>query len=163
MLTPVPPIECVQARESASARLDGELPELDGVRLDAHLRGCADCRAFAEQAAALAAELRAAPLERPEAPVFTARRRLTQALRLQGAAAAVALVAVAAGSSFVLGRALGTGVPRPVAAVSAASPQNLDADSSQQHLLAMESRFTFVTARGSLHRMPPKTGPAVAI
>jgi predicted anti-sigma-YlaC factor YlaD len=140
-MTPVPPIECVQARESASARLDGELPELDDARLDAHLRGCAECRAFAGDLAAVAAELRAAPLERPETVVSLPRLRRLPAIRLQSAAAAVALVAVAAGSSFALGRALGTSGPASRPAATAADLVSLRADSTQQHLLAMLSRL----------------------
>jgi predicted anti-sigma-YlaC factor YlaD len=147
MLTPVPPIECVQARESASARLDGELPELDDVRLDAHLRGCADCRAFADELAALAAELRAAPLERPETVVFSPRRRHMPAIRMQSVAAAVALVAAAAGSSFAIGRTLGTSGPAAPPAATAADLVRLHADSTEQHLLAMLSRLETVPAR----------------
>jgi predicted anti-sigma-YlaC factor YlaD len=147
MLTPVSPIECVQARESASARLDGELAELDDVRLTAHLRGCADCRAFAEETAALAAELRAARLERLETEAFLPRRRRVHAIRVQSAAAAVALVAAAAGASFVLGRALGTtGTTAPPAA-TAADLVTLHSDFTQQHLLAMLSRLEPVPAR----------------
>lgn len=161
-MIPVPSNECVQARESVSLRLDAELPGLDD-RLEAHLRGCSECSAFAEELAGLTAELRAARLERPSTQILLPHPRRVPAIRLQSTAAAVALVAAAVGSSFVLGRALGTGVPRPVPTATSAAPENLDADSSQQHLLAMESRFAFVAARGSLHRMPPKTGPAVAI
>jgi predicted anti-sigma-YlaC factor YlaD len=147
MLTPVPPIECVQARESASARLDGELPELDDVRLAAHLRGCADCRAFAEDLTALAAELRAARLELPDRPVLLPRRRRVPAIRMQSAAAAVALVAAAVGSSFVLGRALGTSGSAPPPAATAADLLSLHADSTEQHLLAMVGRLEPVPAR----------------
>ena len=51
MLIPIPPSECVGAREATSRRLDGELSELEAVRLDAHLQRCHACREFAEQAA----------------------------------------------------------------------------------------------------------------
>src|SRR5262245_25225800 len=63
MLTPVPPTECMQAREAASLRLDGELSELESVRLGLHLRDCEDCRVYAREIAAITLELRAAPLE----------------------------------------------------------------------------------------------------
>jgi predicted anti-sigma-YlaC factor YlaD len=147
MLTPVPPIECVQARESASARLDGELPELDDVRLNAHLRGCAECRVFTEDLAALAAELRAAPQERPAIVIFAPRRRRVPAIRLQTAAAALALVAAAAGSSFVLGRAVGSSGSATPPAATAADLVSLHADSTEQHLLAMLGRLAPVPAR----------------
>ena len=42
MLSQVPPNDCLRARESISARLDGELSELGVARLAAHLRGCTD-------------------------------------------------------------------------------------------------------------------------
>ncbi len=145
MLNPVRPIECVQSRESASARLDSELSELDEVRLDAHLRGCAECRAYAEQLAAVAVELRAAPLERPEAAIFLPRRRHLPAIRVQTAAAA--LVAAAAGSSFALGRALGTSGTPVQTVTTAADVVSLHADSTQQHLLAMLDRVQPVRAR----------------
>jgi predicted anti-sigma-YlaC factor YlaD len=149
MLTPVSAIECVQARESASARLDGELPELDEARLTAHLRDCADCRAFAEDAAALAATLRTAPLERPETPVadLPSYRGPLRAIRMQSAVAAVALVAVAAAASFVFGRALGTSGNTPPPAVTAANVVTLPSDFTQQHLLAMLSRLEPVPVR----------------
>src|SRR5258707_7588726 len=69
MLTPDHSLECSRARDAASARLDGPLPELDEARLDAHLDGCDDCRTFAAEAGALAALLRAAPLEQPRRPL----------------------------------------------------------------------------------------------
>ena len=47
MLTPVPPTDCARARESASARLDGELVELQAAQLEAHLRSCPECQAYA--------------------------------------------------------------------------------------------------------------------
>jgi predicted anti-sigma-YlaC factor YlaD len=149
MLTPVSPIECVQARESASARLDGELPELDEVRLTAHLLGCADCRAFADEAGALAAGLRTAPLERPETPssVLLPHRGPLRAIRMQSAAAAVALVVVAAGASFVFGRALGTTGTAPPTTATAADLVTLNSDFTQQHLLAMLSRLEPVPTR----------------
>jgi len=149
MLTPVSPIECVQARESASARLDAELPELDDVRLTAHLRDCADCRAFAEEAAVLAAELRTAPLERPQTPitVFLPLRGPLRAMRMQSAAAAVALVVLAAGASFVFGRALGTTGTTVPPTATAAELVSVPSDFTQQHLLAMLSRLEPVPAR----------------
>ena len=45
--------DCVLARESVSADLDGELSELDLRRLQTHLRVCADCSAWAEHVTAL--------------------------------------------------------------------------------------------------------------
>ena len=57
MLTSLPPTDCMRAREAVSARLDGELSELDALRLDAHLSACATCTAFAVDATAVATRL----------------------------------------------------------------------------------------------------------
>ena len=51
---------CARARFWASLRLDGELSELEGALLDAHLAQCAECGAFATGAEASTAALRAA-------------------------------------------------------------------------------------------------------
>ena len=59
------PLDCERARAHASLRLDGQLSELGSARLDAHLTGCAACRAYAAGIAGVTAELRAAPLEQP--------------------------------------------------------------------------------------------------
>ena len=137
MMTPVPPIECVRARESASELLDDELPELDATRLDWHLRSCAECRAYAAQLRALAVTVRTAPAEQPELPIRVEPRRRRPAIRLQTAAAAVLLVGVASASSFALGSALGTGGSGSPRTSTASAAQNAQADSAQQHLLAM--------------------------
>lgn len=140
MPTPGHPTECPQARDAAAARLDAPLPELDEARLDAHLGACADCRSYAAEVAALAALLRAAPLEQPGAPMFVARHR-RPVVRAQTAAAAVVLLAAATGSSFALGRAIGGHGPVTATATGPAEIVTLRADSTQQHLLAMVNRL----------------------
>jgi predicted anti-sigma-YlaC factor YlaD len=139
MLTPVPPTECTQAREAASLRLDGELSELEAVRLGLHLRDCAECRAYARAIGAITLELRAAPLERPLTQSFVPRRKRLPAMRMQAAAAAaVGLVAAVAGTSFAIGRVVGNEGSRPaVTATGAADAASARADSTQQHVLAM--------------------------
>jgi predicted anti-sigma-YlaC factor YlaD len=139
MLTPVPPTDCMLARESASARLDNELSELENARLDAHLRGCAECLAYAEEIGAIAVRLRAAALERPAERLVLPRRRVFSGARLQAAvaAAAVAVVAAVAGSSFTLGHFLGVRNSPVETSTVAADLLSLRADSTQQHLLAM--------------------------
>jgi anti-sigma factor RsiW len=94
---------CDRAREQLSARLDHELPELDRVRLDAHLETCGECRSFQAQIAATTGTLRSAPLEEPRFVVSVPRRRLISVRSLQAgaAAAAVALVAGLATMSSV--------------------------------------------------------------
>jgi hypothetical protein len=107
MLIPVPPTDCMRAREAVSARLDGELFELDEVRLDQHLDGCAACSSFAADAARTAQILRDAPLvAAPLAPPFVARRRYPVRVPF-AAAAAVLLISATSGSLFLVGRFLG--------------------------------------------------------
>jgi predicted anti-sigma-YlaC factor YlaD len=138
MLTSVPPTDCMLARESASARLDNELSELETARLDAHLRGCAECLAYAEEIGAIAVRLRGAALERPGQAVVLPRRRLSGARMQAGvAAAAVAVVAAVAGSSFGLGHVFGAGRTPVEANTSEADLQTLHTDATTQRLLAM--------------------------
>ena len=106
MLTPVPPTECTRAREAASARLDGELSELELAQLDIHLAGCLDCAEYAVVIEATTAQLRAAELMQPEEPIVLP--RLRRRLRVVPVAAAAAVIAGVAASSFALGGALGS-------------------------------------------------------
>ena len=105
MLTPVPPSDCARARESASARLDGELTELHAVQLEAHLRFCPDCRAYAAGIEAITRDLRAAALEQPALAAFVPQRHRRRSL--VPAAAAAAIVVAVAGSSFAIGGMFG--------------------------------------------------------
>jgi predicted anti-sigma-YlaC factor YlaD len=105
MLTPVPPTDCARARESASARLDGELVDLQAAGLEAHLRSCPECSAYAAGIELVADQLRAAPLDQPAGVSFTPQRR--RRIRLVPAAAAAAIVVAVAGSSFVVGGMVG--------------------------------------------------------
>lgn len=110
MLTPVPPTECARAREAASARLDGELSELELAQLDVHVAGCLDCAEYAALITATTIQLRAADLVQPEEPILVP--RLRRRLRIVPAAAAAAVVAAVAASSFVLGGAIGSNSPQ---------------------------------------------------
>jgi len=105
MLTPVPPTDCARARESASARLDGELAELQAAQLEAHLRSCPDCRAYAAGIEVITRELRASPLMEPVVGVFVPQRR--RRTGVVPAAAAAAIVVAVAGSSFAIGGLFG--------------------------------------------------------
>src|SRR5438067_1578761 len=87
---------CSRARFWASLRLDGELSEIERALLDAHLAGCAPCRAFAGSAAAASRALRAAPHEVP-APVRVQRPRTSRGPLALAAAAAVVAAAVVVG------------------------------------------------------------------
>jgi len=136
MLSLVPQSDCAQAREGVSARLDGELSEHENARLDMHLRGCAECRAYAAEVETITAGLRATPLERPEIRVIMPRRRRIPMPPAAAATAAAVLLTAIAGSSFALGRAFnGHGVPARTVTRSAFL-LGIHADANQQHLLA---------------------------
>ena len=96
---PAKPTACHKAREAVSLQLDGELSELGSARLAAHLRGCGDCSSYARELAAIAVQLRDAPLERPGAVVSLPAARRSRAWPRAGVAGLAA--AVAAGSMFV--------------------------------------------------------------
>jgi predicted anti-sigma-YlaC factor YlaD len=93
---------CEQPREAISLRLDGELPELDQARLDAHLEHCAACRALQAELDGVTTLLRAAPVDQPDFDVrLPGRRRVS--VRMVQAGAAAAAVVVVAGLSTVHG------------------------------------------------------------
>lgn len=134
-----PLTDCIQARESISAQLDEELPELEFERVRVHLRGCADCAGWAEQVAAAALYMREAPVETPAAPVFVAKRsRRRAAAPLAIAAAAAATFVAAFGSSASVGL-------RQSAAPGRAAQPAADATvirTIEERRLGPESRFT---------------------
>lgn len=122
-----PSNECDQAREAASARLDGELSELETVRLEAHLDGCESCRAVVLALAGTTTLIRETPSEAPARPfVLPSRQPRRRSLSLQTAVAASVLLAAA---SFSLGRALH---PR-----STGGTPTTTAQAASNHLLAL--------------------------
>lgn len=136
MLIPVPPSECMRAREAASVRLDGELSEIEATRLDAHLRRCAACREFAEHATAVTAELRATPLERPAALTFQPSRGHIRALRMHATTAAAAAVVIA--GSLLVGVAVhGAGGPSARSARSNAIEVRLGSPDRWHEMLSL--------------------------
>jgi predicted anti-sigma-YlaC factor YlaD len=97
----------------ASCELDGELSELDAVRLEHHLAGCGACRAWLAEGRELATTLRSAQLEAPEQrfDLTATRRKMLRASTI--AAAAAASVAAAALAILPLaGPSNGTAVSR---------------------------------------------------
>lgn len=93
-----PATDCARARESVSAQLDGELPELELDRLETHLLICPACAAWAEDVRDVTLVLRAAALEQP-AERFALRRlrhgwRVSSAVAVASAAAVVATMFV---------------------------------------------------------------------
>jgi predicted anti-sigma-YlaC factor YlaD len=107
---------CERARQWASLRVDGELSELEGALLDAHVGRCASCRAFVTEADRIAAALRAVAPEPPPAPVVVdlPKRRAAPPRLLQTAVAA-ALIVLAAGLGSLLGVAGRSGSATPSA------------------------------------------------
>jgi predicted anti-sigma-YlaC factor YlaD len=94
--------ECRSTGELVSLELDGELSELDGARLEAHLAACASCRALRSELGGMTSALRAAPLEPMSRPIALPHKVRVFVRPLQvGAAAAV--VAVVAGLAGMLG------------------------------------------------------------
>ena len=87
---------CERARFWASLRLDGELSELEGALLDAHLARCAGCQAVVEGFSASTSALRSAPLEH-FAPVAVALTRSPRRLLALIAVAAVLVLGMTAG------------------------------------------------------------------
>jgi hypothetical protein len=72
----VRPEKCERAREYASRRLDGELGELEGYMLRAHLGRCGDCREYESAISAQTDWLRCQQLEPLTRPVEVPSRRI---------------------------------------------------------------------------------------
>lgn len=99
--------DCARARESASAQLDGELPELELDRLETHLLICPACTAWAEEVRDVTWRLREAGLEEPVERIVLPRLRrgawrVGSAVAVASAAAVVATMFVAPGQQASL-------------------------------------------------------------
>lgn len=96
-----PATDCARARESVSAQLDGELPELELDRLETHLRICPACTAWADEVRDLTLRLRESALEEPAhrfaLPRLRRAWRVSSAVAVASAAAVVATMFVAPG------------------------------------------------------------------
>jgi anti-sigma factor RsiW len=102
---------CARARFWASLRLDGELSELEGALLDAHLARCEACSAVAREFGALTADLRARPLEHAAA-VTVSRARSSRRVFAGAAVAAVIAAGVLLGG-LVRGQVSHDALPTP--------------------------------------------------
>jgi hypothetical protein len=124
---------CERAREWVSLELDGELSELEGAQLRAHLGRCVTCSRFARGVRGTTRALRATPLEIPAAVVTfpTARSRTMRVLQVGAAAAAVA---VAVGLGSLVGSLTSSSPPAPSAAAAVAATRE---PYFEQRLLAM--------------------------
>jgi anti-sigma factor RsiW len=113
-------------REAVSAQLDGELSELEAIRLRTHLDSCESCREFEASAGFSTTALRAAPLEPLTRPIaLPSRRRVSVPFRVPAAAAAAVLM-VAAGGVF---ESLHGGAP-----IHASTPSQAAFDDRQDRL-----------------------------
>jgi anti-sigma factor RsiW len=108
---------CERARLWASLRLDGELSELEGALLDAHLARCAGCRVVADGFVASTTALRSAPPERP-APVALDLPRSPRRLLATIAVAALLVLGVVAGGLARGELSHNSSKPRAVAVVA---------------------------------------------
>ncbi len=108
---------CERARFWVSLRLDGELSELEGALLDAHLARCAGCSELAAGFDASTAVLRSAPLERVT-PIAVDLPRSPRRLLASIAVAAVLVLGVIAGGIVRGEVSHGTATPRAVAVVA---------------------------------------------
>ena len=94
-----PATDCARARESVSAQLDGELPELELDRLETHLLICPACTAWAEEVRDVTWHLRETALEEPAERIVLPRLRrgawrVSSAVAVASAAAVVATMFV---------------------------------------------------------------------
>jgi predicted anti-sigma-YlaC factor YlaD len=94
MTTRFPTSDCVQAREAASARLDGEITEFDAAFLETHLETCDACRALVVGFMDTTWLIRETPMEEPECSLTLPRRSSRpRSLQLRTAVAASAILA----------------------------------------------------------------------
>jgi predicted anti-sigma-YlaC factor YlaD len=90
---------CSEWRALASCHLDGELDELRTARLERHLLGCAPCRSWTREAAALADlfhdSMDVSAVTAPDLRTKVLRRRLVHSASAASAAAAASIAAAA--------------------------------------------------------------------
>jgi len=136
------PSRCERARAWAALAPDGELAMLESRLLEAHLAHCADCRSFAEQVAAIAAELRAAAVE------GASRRLLIAAAPARRSASArvrsVALVAAVAAMALGIAMQAPLGDPERPSGPPAAAPAEVD--DAELHTIRLLRREAMLTA-----------------
>jgi predicted anti-sigma-YlaC factor YlaD len=139
---------CERARAWAALAPDGELAVLERRLLDAHLARCARCRAFGQQVAAIAAELRAAAAEqrsRRFALPATSLRRPSHRLRNVASAAAVAAMAF----GIALQQPAVVDTPRPLPAPKATPADVEDAELRALRLFRREALLRRAAAFGT--------------
>jgi predicted anti-sigma-YlaC factor YlaD len=109
---------CARARFWVSLRADGELSELEGALLDAHLARCGHCAEFAAGTAASTTWLREAQLERPAPIAIAAPRSPRRAIGGLATAAVILAGALVAGAVHGTGSSSGrTSALKPTVSV----------------------------------------------
>jgi predicted anti-sigma-YlaC factor YlaD len=128
---------CDRARSQLSARVDGELSQLEDAELRRHLAACAACRDYEAEVGAFSHVLRTSPLAEPDFPIFVPRRRRVMAARIQVAAVAAVVVATIAYASLreSLGGREFTSSVGLVSASQSTRPAYLDSASYEQRLI----------------------------
>lgn len=110
-------LACARARAGLQARLDADPAQrVDAAGLEAHLAGCADCRAFARELQEVQDALRAAPLLRfPDEALEAVWDRTVRARQVTGLRRGVAVWSslAAAGVLGALLLAVPHGTPAP--------------------------------------------------
>ena len=146
---------CDRARAWAALLPDRELSELERKLVDRHLAGCADCRAFAFDVAAVAELIRKeelVPLPHPvSVPSWRRHSAIPGRLGSLGAAAAVALMAIGIASRS----------PLPMTDESNTSqqlPRVTDFGNNAQHEVAQieQLRRVYITPDNVLRLRPAK-------
>jgi predicted anti-sigma-YlaC factor YlaD len=109
-MSSLPASECRKVREAVSARLDGELAELEtGLdQIELHLRDCSACAEFSSDVEAITQALRTAALESPYCDVVLLHRRRRLSINA-GSAAAAAIASLVIVSSYPIVQALRSG------------------------------------------------------
>jgi hypothetical protein len=139
---------CERTRAWAALAPDGELAVLERRLLDAHLANCTACRSFADDIAAIAAELRSAAAEhsrrRLALPVAPARRAAGARLRAVASVAAVATMAlgIAARTPYV------DDARRPTSASRAAPADVADGELRTLRFLRREASLSGLAPSG---------------
>jgi anti-sigma factor RsiW len=108
---------CDRAREWSSLRLDGELSELEEVRLEKHLEACALCAAFDAGLRSSTELIRTAPVARPSA-AFEVPAAGRRRVRLSRVVAVASVLGAAA-----LGSVVGSSLDRPTPSSEAPEAQ----------------------------------------
>jgi predicted anti-sigma-YlaC factor YlaD len=123
---------CTRTRTLGSARLDGQLTELEQAELDRHLRECADCRQLVAAMAEMTDVVRTAPLEAAPAPVLAAptpapaARAFSRRRRVGSLAGVAAAAAVAAALGAAVATPWHRASPRPATTSPVVIAQRFD-------------------------------------